>query len=67
MLAIEFDGIQHYEPVKYFGGVAKFKQQKKRDLIKDNFCKENNIKLVRIPYYDIDLIDDILKEVFNCP
>lgn len=33
----------------------------KYGVIKNKFCKENNIKLIRIPYYEIDNIDKILK------
>lgn len=49
-ILIEYDGIQHYKPVKYFGGDYKLKCQMKRDQIKNKFAKDNNIKLVRIPY-----------------
>jgi len=28
--------------------------------IKDNFCKNNDIKLIRIPYYEFDNIEKIL-------
>lgn len=48
--AIEFDGIQHFKPIDFFGGQPAFEQQQKRDGIKDRYCKENNIKLIRIPY-----------------
>ncbi len=61
-LCIEYDGIQHFEPVKIFGGLEGFKQQQKRDKIKDVFCKSNNIKLIRISYKD-DIIK-ILNEIF---
>lgn len=47
---IEFDGIQHFEPVKYFGGEKAFKGVQKRDKIKDEYCKENNIRLIRIKH-----------------
>lgn len=61
-LICEFDGIQHFEPAKSFGGEEKFKEIQIRDGIKNNFCKENNIPLIRIPYWDIDNIDKILSE-----
>ncbi len=61
-LCIEYDGIQHFEPVKIFGGIEGFKQQQKRDKIKDVFCKSKNIKLIRISYKD-DVIK-ILNEIF---
>jgi len=49
-LCIEFDGIQHFKPIDYFGGEEKFKLQQKRDSIKNIYCKENNINLLRIKY-----------------
>ena len=32
-----------------------------RDKIKNQYCKDNDIKLIRIPYWDIDKIDNILE------
>ena len=58
---IEFDGRQHYEIVSAFGGVNAFIDTKIRDTIKTEYCKKNNIKLIRIPYWEIDNIDKILK------
>jgi rubredoxin len=57
---IEYDGIQHFEAVEHFGGEEEFKNVKKRDKIKTNYCKKKGIRLVRIPYTDIDYIKDIL-------
>lgn len=54
-------GEQHFRPVDYFGGLEAFDKLKKRDVIKDNYCLKNNIKLIRIPFDKYDLIDDILK------
>jgi very-short-patch-repair endonuclease len=47
---IEYDGRQHFEPIKYFGGEVAFKILQERDKIKENFCNENNINLMRIKY-----------------
>ena len=47
---IEFDGIQHFEPVDYFGGEKAFKEVRRRDGIKTKYCKEKGIKLLRIRY-----------------
>lgn len=58
--AIEFDGEQHFRPVEYFGGEKKFKQTKKYDEIKSRYCEKNGIKLVRIPYWDVDNIESII-------
>jgi len=49
-LCIEFDGEQHFKPIKHWGGQKDFKYRKKLDNIKNNFCKDNNIKLIRIKY-----------------
>jgi hypothetical protein len=38
-ICIEFDGIQHFVPVKYFGGVDNYKIRKKLDKIKNEYCK----------------------------
>ena len=55
---IEFDGKQHYEPVEKFGGAEQFKIQIIRDQRKNNYCKEHNIRLIRIPYTDQSKLDN---------
>jgi hypothetical protein len=47
---IEYHGIQHYEPVIFFGGVNKFKEQQKRDKQKEKYCKIQGINLIKIKY-----------------
>lgn len=47
---IEYNGRQHYEPIEYYGGELEFKKRQLYDSIKQNYCKNNNIKLVIIPY-----------------
>lgn len=47
---IEFDGIQHFHSFKHFGGDEKFIVRRKHDLIKNQYCFEYNIPLIRIPY-----------------
>lgn len=59
---IEFDGIQHFKPVKMFDGEEGFKETKIRDNIKNEYCKNNNIPLLRIPYTQINNIEDVLKK-----
>jgi very-short-patch-repair endonuclease len=49
-LCIEFDGEQHFKAIKYFGGVKNLKLQQKRDSIKNIYCKNNNINLLRIRF-----------------
>ena len=45
---IEYNGDQHYKPVKYFGGYNTLKYIQKNDNIKKHFCEKNNIKLITI-------------------
>jgi hypothetical protein len=59
-VCIEYDGIQHFEPVEFFGGEEGFKSLQERDAIKTNYCKENNIDLIRIPYWEEKNIKSIL-------
>jgi hypothetical protein len=60
---IEYDGSQHFEKNGrgFFGKIESYLIRKKRDLIKNKYCRENNIKLIRIPYWDFDQIKNILK------
>jgi hypothetical protein len=60
---IEYDGIQHFEPVELFGGLEEFEKTKIKDKIKNEYCSINNIKLYRISYKDI--ITDTLDLIFN--
>lgn len=54
---IEFDGIQHYEYVKYFHKTtSQFKKQQEWDRRKNSYCIMHNIPLIRIPYWDLDTI-----------
>lgn len=66
---IEFDGKQHFEPIR-FGGITEevakdnFKIQKIKDKIKNKYCDINNLKLIRIPYWEFDNIGKILEKNF---
>lgn len=63
LFLIEYDGEQHYRPWNAFGkerGEKKFKIIQHHDSIKTNYCIANNIKLVRIPYWDFNNIETIL-------
>jgi hypothetical protein len=45
-ILIEYDGEHHNRPL--FGNVEKFEKQIENDVIKTNYCLENNIPLIRI-------------------
>lgn len=60
-IIIEFDGIQHFQETKYMD----YETTKRHDQIKNEYCKNNNIDLLRIPYWDKKNIKDILIEKLN--
>lgn len=45
-IAIECQGIQHFEPLEFFGGIKSFNENVHRDKIKKEWCEKNNIKLI---------------------
>jgi very-short-patch-repair endonuclease len=47
---IEYDGEQHFKPVKQWGGEAGFKERQARDEEKNQWCEKNGYELIRIPY-----------------
>lgn len=59
-LAIEFNGIQHYQPVEYFGGEKYYKTLVECDNKKKKYAHENNINLLVIKYSDINNIREII-------
>ena len=67
-IAIEYDGEYHYKIIirgkndTYEKAMDKFITTKIHDTIKTIYCKENEIKLVRIPYWDFDRIEEILEK-----
>ncbi len=65
-LCIEFDGLQHKKAYSFFGGEEALKERMLRDDIKNNYCKENNINLLRISHqinYKIrDRVYNIIEE-----
>ena len=64
-ICIEFDGIQHFVPIEYWGGEETLKYIKMHDKIKDDFCKEKNIKIIRIKYNHKNIENIILENIFN--
>jgi len=64
-ICIEYDGMQHFKAIKFFGGEKKLKDTKRRDKIKNDYCKDNNIKLIRIPYQQYKIIEEILRNNLN--
>lgn len=49
-ICIEFNGIQHYKVIDFFGGEKALIKQQKKDIIKKEYCQKNNIPLIIIKY-----------------
>lgn len=64
-IAIEYDGENHYHPVK-FGtqekeeALQKHIYTKRHDEIKNEYCKKHNIPLLRIPYWEFEDLEYFL-------
>lgn len=57
---IEFDGKQHFEINDFFEQTLQ--QIKEHDNFKNEYCKNHNIPIIRIPYYKLEslTIEDLL-------
>jgi hypothetical protein len=64
-VGIEYQGIQHYEPIDYFGGVSVLKKQQERDFIKKELCKENNVILIEWKYTEDITHENLIKKLEN--
>ena len=62
-ILIEYQGEQHYTPLKCFGGEEKFKKQIESDEKKKQFAKDNHYFLIEIPYYEYNNIEIILSKL----
>ncbi len=51
-IIVEFQGEQHFQAFKYFGGTEKFMKIQHNDKIKKEYCQQNNICFVEITYKD---------------
>ena len=64
---IEYDGIQHFESVEKWGGDEKLRYTQRHDLIKNNYCYNNNIPLLRITYTVKDYTELVLLSFLEHP
>jgi len=58
---IEYDGIQHYKSVDFFGGENALSNTKKCDRIKINYAINNGYKLIKIPYSILGTVKEALE------
>lgn len=63
-VVIEFNGRQHYQEVKAFGGKKGFEETKFRDQLKRDFLASKGIKLLEIHYLDKE-IDKTISSFLN--
>lgn len=63
MCLIEYDGIGHYNEDTF--GKESYTNTIKHDRMKNSYCQQNNIQLLRIPYWDFDNIENILTNYLN--
>lgn len=64
--AIEYQGIQHYLPVEFFGGEEALLQRQELDEQKKRLCEENGVRLIEWPY-SLEPTEDSLERVLEYP
>lgn len=62
---IEFDGEQHFKNRRDDPDGSKLKITQEHDIMKNNYCKEHCIRLLRIPYTEFKNIERILYKEFK--
>jgi len=62
-MCIEYNGEQHYREMGVWGGSDKLKRTIKNDEIKAEYCKNNDIFLLVIPYWEYSRIEEILNNI----
>lgn len=68
-ILIEYDGEGHFKPFRFSKDeikmLNKLKEVQINDKIKNQYCIDNNIPLIRIPYWEFNNIEYILKNVLK--
>lgn len=59
-IGIEYQGIQHFKPIDFFGGEETYIEQVKRDKLKKEICRNRGVTLIEI-YYDEHLSTELIK------
>jgi len=60
-LGIEYQGLQHFEPLEHWGGEEAFRRTCERDKIKKQLCTLNNVKLTYFSYNE-QITGEIVRE-----
>ena len=61
--AIEYQGIQHYLPVEFFGGEEALTQRRDLDRIKRELCTANSVQLIEWPYSVDPTVNNVRKMI----
>lgn len=65
-LCIEYDGKQHFNEDCHFGKRDKLEERTKRDKIKNQYCKDNKIFLLRIScFLDFKYHEELISTILN--
>lgn len=65
-LIIEYDGEQHFDVNRAFNSNEnKFWETVIHDAIKNAYCEDNNISILRIPFWEYNNIKEIIKNKLN--
>lgn len=60
---IEYNGLQHYEPISVFGGINGLMQTQKRDMIKYNYLEVNKINLIIIRFDNNNVSEYLIEKL----
>ena len=65
-IAVEYQGLQHFQPVDYFGGEEGFKKNKERDERKKSICDKNGCVLLYVEEgYDFEEVSKMIYEAIH--
>ena len=71
-IAVECQGLQHFQPIEYFGGDNSYSETVKRDTLKRQLCEEHGIKVlyysdlgIEYPYQVYEDKEELLKAIMS--
>ena len=62
---VEFDGEQHFNKFRFEKDDTKLNERLLKDKIKNDYCKDNKINLIRIPYFEFKNIESIIGDIIK--
>lgn len=71
-IVLECQGMQHFKPIKYFGGKEKYFETVEKDLLKKELCEQHGIKLlyysnlgIEYPYEVIESKEKLIEKIYE--